>query len=103
MTVSIPFKRGDTFVIQNTVSINSVAQDITNWTIASKVRQGSAFVDELVITKVDAVNGVFQVKKQDTTLWPAKTIQCDIQYTLASGQVISTETFDIAVAADVTF
>ena len=105
MTVSIPFKRGDTFILQNTVSINTAAQDITTWTITSKVRHTSSnFVDELTVTKTDAVNGVYQLKKQDTSLWPTKTLLCDVQYVIASsGQVISTETFEIPVVADVTY
>ena len=104
MTVSIPFKRGDSFILQNTVSINSVAQDITDWTIISKVRHPSSnFVDDLVVTKTDAISGIYQLKKQDTTAWPTKTLLCDVQYTLGSGQIISTETFEIPVVADVSY
>lgn len=104
MAVQITFKRGDTLVLQNTITINAVPQDITNWTITSKVRHtGSNFVDELVVTKTDAVNGVYQLKKQDTTAWPTKTLLCDVQYTLPSGQIISTETFELPVVADVTY
>lgn len=102
--VSISTKRGDSFVLQCTCSINAVAQDITNWTITSKVRHiSSNFVDELVVTKTDAVNGIYQLKKQDTTLWPVKTLLCDIQMVLPSGQIISTETFELIIVADVTF
>lgn len=102
--VSISAKRGDTLILQNSVSINAVAQDITDWTITSKVRHvGSNFVDELAVTKTDAVNGIYQLKKQDTSLWPVKTLVCDIQMVLPSGQVISTETFELVIVADVTF
>lgn len=107
MALSINFKRGDTFILQNTIKLDNVAQDITLWTIESKIRQGTAFVDTLTVTKIDAVNGVYQIKKADTSSWPAstspKSLSMDIQYTLPSGQIISTETFEIACVADVTY
>jgi len=103
MSISIPMKRGDTLILQNSVKIYDVAQDITSWEIQSKVRQGTTFVDTLTVTKIDAVNGVYQVKKADTTAWPAKTLSMDIQYTLPSGQITSTETFEIVCVADITY
>lgn len=105
--VSISFKRGDSFILQNTVKIDNVVQDITGWQIESKIRQGSTFVDTLTVTKIDAINGVYQIKKTDTTAWPAstapKSLLMDIQYTLPSGQVVSTETFEIACVIDITY
>lgn len=105
--ISIPFKQGDTFVLECTVKIDNVVQDITNWTIASKVKLANpAFEDSLVVTKIDAVNGVYQLKKQDTTAWPAgtnpKNLICDVQYILANGNIISTENFTIACVNGVT-
>ena len=108
MTISIPIKNGDTFVLQCVVSVDGVVVDITDWTIASKVKLSSAnFEDTLVVTKTDAINGVFQVKKQDTTAWPSglsspKLILCDIEYTLGNGQIISTENFTIASTTGIT-
>lgn len=105
--ISISFKRGDTFILQNTVKIDDVVQDITLWTIESKIRQGSTFVDSLTVTKTDALRGVYQVKKTDTSAWPSgaspKSLSMDIQYTLPSGQVVSTETFEIACVSDITY
>ena len=107
MSISIPFKQGDTFVLECTVKINNVVQDITDWTIASKVKLTSAnFADTLTVTKLDAANGVYQIKKQDTTAWPSgttpKSILCDVEYTLPNTQIISTETFTIACVSGVT-
>lgn len=107
MPIVINFKQGDTFVLECTVKIDSVLQDITSWTIASKVKLASAnFEDSLVVTKTDAANGVYQLKKQDTTAWPAgtnpKNLICDVQYTLANGNIISTENFTIACVNGVT-
>ena len=105
--ISIPFKQGDTFVLECTVKIDSVAVDITGWTIASKVKLANPpFEDTLVVTKTDAANGVYQLKKQDTTAWPSgtnpKTLICDVQYTLANGNIISTENFTISCVTGVT-
>lgn len=107
MTISIPIKNGDTFVLQCVVSVDGVVVDITGWTINSKVKLASAnFEDSLVVTKIDAVNGVYQLKKQDTTAWPAgtnpKNLICDVQYILANGNIISTENFTIACVNGVT-
>lgn len=108
MAIVINFKQGDTFVLECIVKIDNVVQNITDWTIASKVKLPSAnFEDTLVVTKTDAINGVFQVKKQDTTAWPSglispKLILCDIEYTLGNGQIISTENFTIASTTGIT-
>ena len=106
MTVQISFKQGDSFLLQGTVKIDDIVQDITNWTIKSKVKQSSTFTDTLVVTKTDAANGVYKLSKDDTTAWPSgltpKTILCDIEYILPSGQIISTETFEILCVSGVT-
>lgn len=102
MTIKVDFKTGDTFLLQCVVKIDNVVQDITDWTIACSVKQGSTFLDSCTITKLDAANGLYQIKKQDTTAWPAKTLLCDVQYTLPSSQIISTETFEIACVAGIT-
>ena len=106
MALQIPFKQGDTFVLQGTVKVDNVVQDITNWSIASKVKQSTTFTDTLTVTKTDPTNGVFQIKKDDTTAWPAgtspKTLLCDIEYTMPSGQILSTDTFEILCVSGVT-
>lgn len=106
MAVQINFKQGDSFILQGTVKIDNVVQDITDWTIKSKVKQSTTFTDTLVVTKTDPVSGVYQLTKNDTTSWPAgvtpKVILCDVEYQLPSGQIISTETFEILCVSGVT-
>lgn len=104
MTVAVPFKRGDTFLLEGVVSINSVAQDITGWTIRAQVRNGAILVEALTVEYTDRSAGKFRLRANPvaTELWPVKELDCDIEYTLASGQVVSTETFKVNVKADVT-
>lgn len=101
MSIKINFKQGDSFLIECVVKIDDVVQDITDWTIASSIKNG-AFTDSLVITKTNALLGTYSVSKADTTLWPTKALLCDVQYTLPSGQIISTENFEIICMAGVT-
>lgn len=98
----IPFKRGDTFLLEGTVTQNSTPQNITGWSIRSQVRNGEALISDLVVEYVDRTIGKYRLRKDDTTAWPAKVLTCDIEYTTDSGQVVSTETFEIEVKADVT-
>lgn len=100
-------KRGDTF------SLTCVWRDslgtpinISGYTIASQVRTDT-FVDTLVITVTDAVNGAFTVTKAApfTALWPLTSYQssllCDIEFSIG-GVVVSSETFEIVVSQDIT-
>ena len=102
MAIQLPIKQGDSFILDAVVKIDNVVQDITLWTIESDLKQGTVFTDTFVVTKTDAVNGKYRLTKMDTSLWPTKTISCDVQYTLPSGQVISTETFEIPCTAGIT-
>ena len=102
MAVSVPFKRGDTFLVRGTVTNNNVVQDLTGWTLRSQIRDGNTLVADLLVTYVDRINGIYELSKSVTTTWPAKTLSCDIEYTMSSGQILSTETFSIACAADIT-
>lgn len=101
-TVTIPFKRGDTFLVEGSVSDNAVPVDLTGWTIRSQVRNGEALVADLGVTITNAAAGQYQLTKNDTTSWPVKDLSCDIEYTTDSGQIVSTETFTISCKADVT-
>lgn len=100
--MQIPFKRGDTFLLEGTVTQNSTPQDITGWTIRSQVRNGPVLVAALVVSYVDRTLGKYQLRFNNTANWPVRTLQCDIEYTTSSGQIVSSETFDIEVAADIT-
>jgi len=111
-TVSYPFVRGDDFSVTMTLTDpqnNNAPVDITNWTIASSVRYQRRLIDDLVVVKDDAVNGVFTISKirTDTALWPAGTkdnprqLKCDIQFDRPEGR-ISSQTFIIEVTEDQT-
>lgn len=100
---TIVHKRGDTFKLMCAVAINEVAQDITGWAIASQVRKGSILVETLTIEPISAAAGTFMLtSEQRTDSWPTGDLQLDVEYTLSSGQVISTETLTISCIKDVT-
>ena len=100
--MKIPFKRGDTFLMEGTVMDGSSALDITGWSIRSHVRQGTAMVAELEVEYTDRLTGRYRLRKNDTTEWPAKLLVCDIEYTTAAGPSASSVTFEIDTKADVT-
>ena len=100
----IDIKRGDTFIIQVQVSQDSTGIDIYGWTIKSQIKKGSTLIEELTYTPVDLSTGVYQLSciPTKTALWPVGVLDCDIQYTTTTGQVISTDTFQINVIKDIT-
>lgn len=105
-TITYPFIRGDDFKITMTLTDpqnNNAPVDITNWNITSQVRYARRLVDDLTITLVDGVNGVFSIEKAsvDTAAWPVRTLKCDIQFDRFEGR-ISSNTFMIEVAEDQT-
>lgn len=97
-------KQGDTFRLQCTVKNDGVVVDISNWTIASEIKQGEDIIDTLVAEKTDATNGEYTLTESESGVsanWDVGEYQMDIQYT-ASGIIFSTETMDITVVRDVT-
>ncbi len=102
--IQIKFKRGDTFLFRGTVTVGGVAQNISAWTITSHIRSGQVLVAAPTIVKTNPSVGVYtlEVLATATTLWPAKSLVWDIQYTTDSSQVVSTETVEIQCTEDVT-
>lgn len=105
--IKIPFKRGDTFLVEATARQGATPQDITGWVIASHVRRGTTLVAALEVTIVDAAAGTYRLRKENTGAdgterWPVSDLECDIQYTTAAGQIVSTETFIIDMVKDIT-
>jgi hypothetical protein len=104
-----PFKRGDTFSATCTYKQNNVAVAITTQSIASQVRAESGkLVSNLLVTiNPDQITnpGKFTLTlatPTDTRNWPApENVYCDIQVT-DNGTVVSTSTFIIPVAVDIT-
>lgn len=104
MSLTIPLKRGDTFVLEATAQQNGSPQDLTGWAIRSQVHNGSNLVAELDVSYTDRDAGRYRLAcpASATQDWPVKALDCDIEYTSPAGQVVSTETFKIDVKADVT-
>ena len=100
--MKIPFKCGDTFLVQGTVTVDGLPQDITGWVIRSQVRQRGTLVSELAVEIINASLGMYRLRDSSTLTWPPKNLVCDIEYILANGQVASTETFEIEVRNGVT-
>lgn len=102
--VSIKFKRGDTFVLDGAVSEAGTPIDLTNWTIRAQVRMGTQLLAELDIVYVDRAAGAYRILAAPavTSTWPVNKLQADVEYTTATGQVISTETFEVDCQMDVT-
>lgn len=102
--ITLNFKRGDTFVLQGQVTVADAAQNLSGWTVASQVRNGSTLLTTLSVSWVDQAQGIYRLTglPASTAAWPVKMLACDIQYTSPAGQVISTETFGINCIADIT-
>ena len=110
-TYNIPsIIKGDTFKdLQFTLSINDVAEDLTNYSIACKFRKSSktGLVAKAVdttsgITLVDAVNGVFKIDAF-TCDFVAGTYYYDIEFTDGSGVINTYIQGQMKVEQDVTY
>ena len=103
----INHKRGDTLEIQATyLDDNDAPVDLSNMDIKMQCRTK---FDKLIfsaelnngITVLDAINGTFLIKIDDTSNFLAGLHYADIQYT-KDGKIQSTETFEFNVVKDVT-
>lgn len=111
--VVVCHKRGDTLDWDmQAVDVSGNPIDITGMSISCKVKAGD-FEDNLDATITDAEAGIFNLYRSAslTELWPisVKAIGAklpermfsDVEFTL-SGDVTSTETFEILVVEDIT-
>ena len=101
----ISHKRGDTFEISCTLEDEGVPVDLTNFTIASQIRDSSDnLLQPLTVTVTDAVNGEFSLSATpaETETWDVEQYQCDIEFVEGGGEVNSSETFTINVIKDIT-
>lgn len=101
-----PFKRGDSFVMNNVYKRDGQGLDLTDYTIESQIRSTDLkFVARLNAALADqkVYPGVFTLtpKEPDTTTWPLGIQVCDIAFTY-KGTKISTETFNVPVVEHVT-
>lgn len=98
------FKRGDTFLLTCYYKVNGVAAALPAQ-ITSQLRTPvDVLVADLVVTRVDEAGGIYTLSAlpSATQSWVPRTLNCDIQYIDASGNINSTETFQVNVEADVT-
>lgn len=103
----LDIKRGDTYVVTVTATEDdgTTPIDLTGWTIRSQIRDAEdVLVAQLRVTVTNAAAGQFTLDQAtpDTTGWPVGTCSQDIEYTDPSGRVISTGTFSVRVAKDIT-
>lgn len=99
-----PIKRGDSFLMACVYKVDSVAADVTNYTIRSQVRDSSnELIEELVVTKADQSTdpGKFVLSAGIIDEWPIDLLRCDIEFS-EGDTVRSTQTFMIPVVEDVT-
>ena len=101
MSEVLTVKRGDTFKLSCTYLVGGVAAALPP-VIRSQIRYQGALVAELTVVVVDAAAGRYNLSFADTSLWPLDSLQQDIQYTTAAGDVMSTDTFYVKVIEDVT-
>ena len=102
MNEPIPHKQGDTFKLSCTYMVDGVAAALPDG-IRSQIRYCGVLVVELDVDRVDPPNGRYDLSSSDdTSEWPVDTLDQDIQYTTAAGDVFSTETFSVRVVRDVT-
>jgi hypothetical protein len=99
-------KRGDTFIVEAALTQDGEPQDLTGWSIRSQVRRGNKLVADLAIELEYEANGAaysyLLSAPEGTTEWPVGTLRSDIEYTMPSGQIASTETFEFECVEDVT-
>lgn len=103
----IQFKRGDTFIFPLLRfwkdKTNNERQSLAGVTIACSVNKGPAKIADLTSSVIDSVNGEFSLSYVGSTkTWPIGVLSCDIEFTLNTGQIISTQTFTIECIKDET-
>ena len=101
----ITHKRGDTFELTLSLENQGNPVDITNFTIASQIRdQDDQLVQALTVTKTDASNGQFTLTATDTQTddWPIAKLDVDVEFVEPDTTVSSSETFNIQVIKDIT-
>lgn len=98
----IRFKRGDSFVVACTVASNGQPTDITQWLINSQVRYESKLIADLNVSISTASTGDYVLRCDATDSWPIGKMQCDIEYKMANGIIVSTDTFIIVCERDIT-
>lgn len=97
-------KRGDTFQPDIAVTLSGSVQSLVGWSIASQIRtkQGKLVTAFTVANRNDSLGSFRLVPVTPESSWPLDELLWDIQYTDASGRVISTDTVTLQVTKDIT-
>ena len=103
----INFKRGDTFILPKNVMWQDkeagVRYPLSGVGIKCHIRKGNELVDSLVATVTDAAAGEFELRCSGSTdTWKTGVLSADIEFTLDTGQKLSTQTFYINCVKDET-
>jgi hypothetical protein len=101
--LTLNFKRGDTFRLDGTYMEDGEAAALPTG-IRSQLRDANGnLITELTVTRTDADHGLYSLSCSDSSGWIAgRLLFGDVQFTNASGVVVSTETFTVNVQADQT-
>ena len=102
---TVTHKRGDTFELSCALDNEGNPVDLTNFTISAQIRDSrDEILQALTVTITDAAAGAFTLgaTATETEGWGVDRYQCDIEFTGASGEVNSSETFLINVIKDIT-
>lgn len=101
----LEIKRGDSLDLQCACAVDGTPVDLTGWGVACWLRgPAGEVVHEFVPVITDAPAGLFSLRATpaQTAAWPVGALTGDIQYTDASGRVMSTRTFTLPCLEDVT-
>lgn len=100
---TITHKQGDTLDWTVTLEEDRAVVDLTGWSIRAHIRTGDTLVGALTVVLTDAVNGVFSLvaTATQTDSWAAGTHNVDIEFTDDTGDVFSTNTFQLTIVEDV--
>ena len=105
--IEYEFKRGDDFIIPMTLTDpdnNGTPVNITDWTIASQVRYARKLISDLSVTITNGPAGEFTISlpKEQTAIWPARKLKCDVQFDRPVEGRVSSNTFIIDCTEDQT-
>ena len=106
---TMEFKRGDTFILPRIIfwenKATNTRHSLTGVTIKCHIRDSTkALIAELTPTITDELNGEFSLEDSSgTTHWTIGNLSLDIEFTLATGQIISTKTITFTCIEDITY
>ena len=102
MGITIPFKRGDTFELFCTYTLDGIPSPIPP-VVKSQLRdRAGSLVADLDALITDSANGEYILSTPDSSMFPVDTLRQDIRYIDSLGNIMTTETFSVEVSRNVT-